>query len=99
MDLEKRIASIEKQVRLYKRLGLLAVVVMAGSLIAGAAAPTSKVIESEKFVLKDGKGELHGVWNVAKGSPMFMMTIDSNWQTISRAKPALSRSPRTWRTL
>jgi hypothetical protein len=67
MNVEKRIETLEKQVRLYRRVGLLAVCLMAGALIAGAVKPVPKIVEAEKFVLRDAEGKMRGLCETAEG--------------------------------
>ena len=77
MDVEKRIETLEKQVRLYRRVGALAVCLMAGALIVGAVKPAPKVVTAEKFVLRDVLGKRRGQWGVDDRGPRFRL-FDNN---------------------
>jgi hypothetical protein len=82
MDLEKRMEELEKslqrnkwtmdhlqkRVRLYQRVGLAVscVVTVLAMLVVW---PGAKVIEAEKFVLRDAEGKIRGKWQVDKNGP------------------------------
>jgi hypothetical protein len=73
MDIDARFETLEKSLRLHKRLGILAALAVAGALAIAAAAPIPKVIEAQEFVLKDAKGRMRGVWDFIKGGTRFAL--------------------------
>lgn len=68
--LAARVESLETQNRRLRRLGGLAVVVLAAGLLMGQAAKQDqpatarRIIEAESFVLKGPDGEMRGLWSV-----------------------------------
>ena len=73
MDIEKRFESLEKKLRLHRRLGLAAACLIAVAIVIGAAGPVPKVIEAEKFILKDASGKMRGEWEIYKNGPRFAL--------------------------
>lgn len=65
-----QIGRLERQVLFLKRSGVLVVGAMLVAFIFGQAAPVSsqtagiRVVEAEKFILKDSKGRVRGEWEV-----------------------------------
>lgn len=82
MDLEKRmemlkrglqrhkwtIDYLDKHVRLHQWIGLVASCLVA-VLVAWIFWPDSKTVEAGKFVLRDRKGKIRGVWRMTEGYP------------------------------
>ena len=59
-DLTQRLCSLESENRRFKRLGVIAIVVIASGMMTGQATPNrlAKVIEAEKVVLRDAVGNV-----------------------------------------
>lgn len=72
-QLAERIVRLEQQNRFWKIGGLLAIVLLASSLVAGlraqeAQAPyRAKTIEAERFLLKGPAGKVLGEWSATQG--------------------------------
>ena len=84
MDIETRLESLENDIRrqkddlrLHKRLGLAAACVLAVVIVIGAVKPIPKVIEAEKFELKDSTGKTRGIWEMGNEGPGFSL-LDKN---------------------
>jgi hypothetical protein len=71
--LENKIICQENKLRLHKRLGLAAACALAVVIAIGAVKPIPKVIEAEKFVLRDAKGAEKDLWQVTSVGSEFMM--------------------------
>lgn len=72
-QLAERIVRLEQQNRFWKIGGLLAIVLLASSLVAGLRAQEAQVpyraktIEAERFLPKGPDGKVLGEWSAAQG--------------------------------
>lgn len=55
-DLIRRIDNLERQNRYMKKVGSLVLLTLVGVILMGLAIPESKVVEAERFILKNKKG-------------------------------------------
>lgn len=69
-QLTNQVARLQRQVALLKRSGMMIIGVVLAVFVFGQAAPVlsqpagNRVVEAEKFVLKDSKGRVRGEWEV-----------------------------------
>ncbi|HTU32528.1 MAG TPA: hypothetical protein VMF66_01855 [Candidatus Acidoferrum sp.] len=71
-QLAERIAKLERQNRFWKIGGLLAIILLAFSVVAGlraqeAPAYSGRTIEAERFLLKGADGRVLGEWSATRG--------------------------------
>jgi hypothetical protein len=67
-DLTRRLDRLEQDNRRLKATGAVAVIILAGLLLMGQAGPT-KVVEAEKFVVRDAKGTIRAeLFGTASGA-------------------------------
>ena len=68
--IEQRLDRVERENRLLKRIGAVAVAFIAALILMGQATPSrvAKVVEAEHFVLRDARGTARAVLNVSGNS-------------------------------
>lgn len=72
-SIKNRLSDLEAQNRRLKWAGLSLLAVLSAFVLMGQAAPTPKVIEAQRFVLKDAKGETRAWWGLfGKGSEFIL---------------------------
>ncbi|MBT3350432.1 MAG: hypothetical protein HOC91_03775 [Nitrospinaceae bacterium] len=71
--LEDKIQRQETRLRLHKRLGLIAMVIVVCAAAFAATRPVADVIEARKFVLKNSQGRTVGIWGADAGGPSFVL--------------------------
>lgn len=64
-DLVERLDRLERENHWLKRIGALAVVVISGVFMMGQALPKNRIVEAEKFVLKDTGGKVRAILGAA----------------------------------
>jgi hypothetical protein len=70
----ERLEKLERHNRRLKRAGALALVVVSAVLLMGQAAPKSRIVEAEEFVVKDSSGKMRAVFGVAgKDAPRLLL--------------------------
>jgi hypothetical protein len=68
-EVKKRLSDLETQNRRLKWSGLSLLAVLSAIVLMGQAAPPPQVIEAQRFVLKDAKGNVRAWWGLfGKGS-------------------------------
>jgi hypothetical protein len=60
--IQKRLHKLERQNRWIKQAGMLLVLIV-GAVVVMGQTTASKVVEAERFVLKDGTGKTRGTWD------------------------------------
>ena len=78
--LAARIAKLETQNRFWKLAGVIAMLMLACSLVAGVAAqqrpgviPLGQQLRAESFVLTDANGATRGEFGIKNGSPVLRL--------------------------
>jgi hypothetical protein len=59
--LELRVSRLEAQLRWWRRGGLAALIVAASLVLMGQARPFGKVVEAEKFIVRDSRGRIRAI--------------------------------------
>jgi hypothetical protein len=72
LDLQQRLAKLEKQNRTFRRIAIALLVAVGAVLLMGQAAPQHRSIQAEEFILTDGGGKARASWTVTKGDPTLM---------------------------
>jgi len=69
----ERLQKLERQNRRVKRMGLLALTAVGAVLVVGQAAPKTRTIEAEKFVLVDSAGKIRAELSMMLDRPSLVM--------------------------
>ncbi|MBF0547426.1 MAG: hypothetical protein HQM08_23495 [Candidatus Riflebacteria bacterium] len=83
MQIEERITALERQNKRLKRLFFFIVILIGGFVVQGEISATSKIIEAEKFVLKNKQGKVRGVWENHESMTVLAMFDDSGVNRIT----------------
>ena len=76
-DIVKRVDRLEAQNRRLKWGGISLLAVFSAFILMGQAAPTPRVIEAQRFVLKDAKGNIRSWWGLlGQGSEITLGTAN-----------------------
>jgi hypothetical protein len=76
-DILKRVNKLEGQNRRLKWGGISFLAVLSTFVLMGQAAPTPRVIEAQRFVLKDAKGNIRAWWGLlGQGSEITLGTTN-----------------------
>jgi hypothetical protein len=76
-EIQKRLSDLEAQNRRLKWSGLSLLVVLSAIVLMGQAAPAPKVIEAQRFVLTDAKGNVRAWWGLfGKGTEFILGDIN-----------------------
>ncbi|HWO33230.1 MAG TPA: hypothetical protein VNO32_30900 [Candidatus Acidoferrum sp.] len=76
-DILKRVGRLEAQNRRLKWGGISLLAVLSAFVLMGQAAPTPRVIEAQRFVLKDAKGNIRAWWGLlGQGSELTLGTLN-----------------------
>jgi hypothetical protein len=74
----ERLEKLERQNRKLKRAGVLALLVVGSLVLMGQAAPKSRTVEGEKFVLRDGRGRVRAKLDTDVDSSPALKLSDAN---------------------
>lgn len=85
--LAHRLDRMEREVRWWRRLGALSLVIVAVLVLMGQARPGPKIVEAEAFVLKDVKGKVRAVLGPMRPSDPPPPTVDSRLWQLGVAEP------------
>ncbi len=66
MDIETRFESLQRKLRLHRRLWMGTACLLAGAIVLGATRPVPKVIVAENFVVMGPSGKPRASWGVSK---------------------------------
>ncbi len=88
--LARRLDKVERENRRLKQAGVVALGVIAAVLLMGQATQDSRIVEAEKFVLKDENGITRGRFGVAPDGRMTLGLLDEAGKT-ARLALALTR--------
>jgi hypothetical protein len=84
--LAERIANLEKQNRLFKRIGILLILVLgAVSLVAAQERGRGPVIEAERFVLKDANGRIRADLGLDKAGVRLLLNDENEKMRLNAA--------------
>jgi hypothetical protein len=76
-DVLKRLSRLETQNRRFKWGGVSLFAVLSAFVLMGQAAPPPRVIEAQRFVLKDAKGNIRAWWGLlGQGSELTLGTTN-----------------------
>jgi hypothetical protein len=76
-DILKRVDRLEAQNRRLKWGGISLLAVLSAFILMGQSAPTPRVIEAQRFVLKDAKGNIRAWWGLlGQGSELTLGTTN-----------------------
>ena len=74
----ERISKLEKQNQRLKKLNTAIVMFLSAILLMGQAAPSPKVLEAQRFVLKDSEGNVRGwMGTIGNGSELTLGNVNA----------------------
>src|SRR5262245_36725743 len=81
----QRLAELERQNYRFKCIGSAVCLLAALVLLAAQAAPESKTVQAESFVLKDSAGKTRATWSVSNEGPALNLIDEADKQRIAIA--------------
>jgi hypothetical protein len=73
-----RITKLEAQNRRLRRGGVAILVLLSAVILMGQAAPSSRVVEAERFILKDSEGNVRGwMGTIGRGSELSLGNVNA----------------------
>jgi hypothetical protein len=74
----ERISKLEKQNQRLKKFNIAMVIFLSAVLLMGQAAPPPKVLEAQRFVLKDSEGNVRGwMGTIGNGSELTLGNVNA----------------------
>jgi len=98
--LEARLSALERQNRLFKKVGAAAVLVALAAFVMGQATPKKeptgkRVVEAEEFRLVDKDGKRRGNWSVLADGSIRLSLNDKNGK-LAAIGPYVPMVPQAW---
>jgi hypothetical protein len=76
--LQERISKLEEKNQRLKKLNTAILVLLSAVLLMGQSAPSPRVLEAQKFVLKDSDGNVRGwIGTIGKGSELILGNVNA----------------------